>query len=62
MGTVLLGLIFVPAILSMDHLAEMLASRGWPYWLAFLCVSPIGIIVLVLMVFFVDWSLSVGMP
>jgi hypothetical protein len=62
MGTALLGLIFVPAILSVDRLAEKLAGRGWPYWLAFLCMSPIGIIVIVVMVFLIDWSFSVAMP
>lgn len=61
MGTGLLCMIFVPAIISIDLLAEKLARRGMPYWLGFLCLTPIGLVVAILMIFFIDWSLSVGM-
>ena len=62
MGTAIVGMIFVPAIISMDLLAEQLARRGLPYWLAVVCMTPIGLLVVVLMIFFIDWSLAVGLP
>jgi len=45
----------------LDLLAEKLARYGLPYWLAFLCMIPVGLLVAVLMIFFVDWGLAVGM-
>jgi hypothetical protein len=61
MGTALVGFIVAPAIVCMDLLAEKLTRYGLPYWVAFLCVIPLGLLVAVLMIFFVDWSLAVGM-
>lgn len=60
MATGLVGMIFVPAIVSMDVLAEKLVRRGFPYWLAFMCMIPVGLVIAVLMIFFIDWGLSVG--
>lgn len=59
MGTALVGFILASALVSIDLLAEKLARRGLPYWLAFLCM--IGLLVTVLLIFLIDWGLSAAM-
>lgn len=62
MATAVFAFVTVPSAALMDHLAERLAARGWRYWLAFICLIPLGLAVMLLMMMLLNRALSSQLP
>src|SRR5262245_35476798 len=55
------GMIVLIPLVLMDVIAGKLADRGWSYWFAFGCLTPLGFLHSIFMIYLIDWALgSIG--